>query len=132
MLKLDARTNDFAELLAAVPRETIATVGDVAITIPVEVPPSVPLGYTRTRMTSGSDVAVVWAMELLMTTDGFNTLLTASLTESDLDALTAIVIQRVSGATTGAADKAPKASPTAAKTSQRPPRTGTRSRAARK
>jgi hypothetical protein len=133
MLTLDKRSADFEEMLAGIPRETIATVGGEPITIPVEVPPAVALGYTRTRMTSGADVAVVWAMELLMTTAGFNLLLTAKLEDADLTTLTGIVINRVSGASVGTADEAPKASSTGASSSPRPRRTtAAHSRAARK
>lgn len=133
MLELDKRNEDFAEMLANIPRETLCTVGGEIVTIPVEVPPAVPLGYVRTRMNQGSDVAVVWAMELLMTTEGFNRLLTAKLDEDDLDIITAVIVRRVSGASTGTADEAPKASSNGATTSPRPRRTtAARSHAARK
>jgi hypothetical protein len=133
MLTLDKRGDDFTEMLESIPRETIATVGGEAITIPVEVPPAVPLAYTRTRMNQGSDVAAVWAMELLMRPAGFNTLLTAKLSDSDLDTLIAIIIRRVSGAATGTADEAPKASSNGAKVSPTRQRTtAARSRGAAK
>jgi hypothetical protein len=135
MLTLDKRGSgeDFVAMLADIPRETICTVGGTPITIPVEVPPAVPIAYTRTRMNQGSDVAAVWAMELLMTSAGMNEFLTARIEERDLDSMIAVCIQRISGATTGTADEAPKASPIAAKTSRAPRRTtAPRSRVAKK
>lgn len=133
MLRFDKRSEDFVEMLADIPRETICTVGGNPVTIPVEVPAAVPIAYTRTRMNQGADVAAVWAMELLMTTEGMNEFLTARIAEDDLDTVIAVCIQRISGASTGTADLGPKdPSPTAAKTSRSPRRTPTRSRAAQK
>lgn len=135
MLTFDKRTDDTATSLEDIPRETLCKVGGVAVTIPIEVPPTVPVAYLRTRMLHGPDTAVVWAMELLMTTEGLNLFLRAQITEDDLDTITAEVIKRVSGASTGKADitEAPKASPVAAKTSPQRRRTsGTASRATKK
>jgi hypothetical protein len=123
MLNLDKRSSDFTDTLADIPRETICTVGSEPVTIPVEVPPAVPLAYLRTRMMSGADTAVVWAMELLMTTEGMNLFLTARLTDDQLDTITAVIIQRVSGASVGTADVAPKASENGVKSSPRVRRT---------
>jgi hypothetical protein len=133
MLTFDKRSDDFTATLDAIPRETLCTVGGTAVTIPVEVPPAVPIAYLRTKMMSGADVAVVWAMELLMTTEGMNLFLTAKLTDDELDTVTVEIIKRVSGASTGTPDEAPKASANGAKTSApRPRTTATRSRVARK
>jgi hypothetical protein len=133
VLTFDKRSDDFTATLDAIPRETLCTVGGTAVTIPVEVPPAVPLAYLRTKMMSGADVAVVWAMELLMTTEGMNVFLTAKLTDDELDTVTVEIIKRVSGASTGTPDKDPKASANGARTSApRQRTTATRSRAARK
>lgn len=120
MLNLDKRYESFSEMLANIPRETIGTIGDAKLTIPVEVPTAVPMAYNRTRLNRGDDIAVTWALELMLGAEGMNDLLESGATDSDWAVVTEIVIGRVRGATVGTADAAPKASTNGSQTSPKP------------
>lgn len=108
MMKLERRYASFHEMLENIPRETIATVGDTRVTIPVEVPLSFAMAYNRQRITRGDDLAIAWAMELMLG-KGLDDLLESGISDSDWVVITDIVIGRVRGATTGTADETPKA-----------------------
>lgn len=136
MLKLDTRTDDLATLVATLPRETIATVGDVPLTIPAEVPPAIGLGYARTRLNRGDEMAVTWALELMLGSDGFSLLISSNVDDDGLQTIIEIVTGRIRGATTGTPDAVagPKAvtSASGVSTARKRAATTARSRAARK
>jgi hypothetical protein len=118
MIKLDKKYTTYSEALGAIPRETIGTIGEVPLTIPVEVPASIPMAYTRTRLNRGEDIAVMWALELMLGSDGLSSLLEADADETAWATITEIVIGRIRGATVGSADEAgPKASSNGSQTS---------------
>lgn len=104
MLKLDTRTDDFAKLMAQLPRETIATIDGVPLTIPTEVPPTVGLGYARTRLNRGDELAVTWAMDLLLGSNGFSLLMASNIDDAGLQFVIEMVTGRIRGATTGTPD----------------------------
>lgn len=120
MLEFDKKYTDYTDMLRDLPRETIGSVGGVPLTIPAEVPTSVPMAYNRQRLSRGDDIAVIWAIEMMLGTEGFDTLM-----EADIDAIgwaqvVEIVIGRVRGATVGTADAAPKASSNGSPKSSKP------------
>lgn len=119
MLEFDKKYASYTEMLDSIPRETIGTVDGVPLTIPVEVPAALPMAYNRTRLNRGDDIAITWALELMLTPDGFGNLLEAGLDEEDWAKVVGIVIGRVRGASVGVADAAPKASTNGAPTTPR-------------
>jgi hypothetical protein len=131
MLTLDKKFTTYTEVLNDVPRETIAMVDGVPLTVPVEVPAIIPLAYARTIKNAGQDVALAWALDLMLTEDGATALLASGATDDQLGQVIDIVISRVRGATVGAADEAPKASTNGAPTSQKRAATPRGSRAAK-
>lgn len=132
MIKLDRKFQTFAEVLAGVPRETIAMISGAPLTIPVEVPAVIPLAYARTIKNAGQDIALTWALDLMLTEDGATALLASNATDDEFGQIIDIVISRVRGATVGAADEAPKASANGAPTSRKRAATPRSSRAAGK
>lgn len=120
MLQFDKKHATFSEMLANIPRETIATVGDERLTIPVEVPTAVPMAYNRTRLNRGDDIAISWALELMLGEDGVATLLESDADDSAWTVVTNLVIGRIRGATVGTADEAPKASTSGAQNGRKP------------
>lgn len=104
LLKLDTRTDDLAMLVAPLPRETIATIGGTPLTIPTEVPPAVGLGYARTRLNRGDEMAVTWALELMLGSDGLSLLMSSNVDDEGLQLIIEVVTGRIRGATTGTPD----------------------------
>jgi hypothetical protein len=131
MIQLDKKYKTYTEVLDGLPRETIATVDGVPLTIPVEVPAVIPLAYARTIMNRGQDLALSWALDLMLTEDGATLLLSADITDDQLTLMVDLVVGRVRGASVGTADEAPKASSNGARTSPKPAATRARSRAAK-
>lgn len=132
MLKLDTRSQDFETLLQSIPRETIAMVGDAPLTIPVEVPSAVGLGYARTRLNRGDEIAITWAMELLLGRDGFSLLIGSTIDDAGMDTVMDLIVARIRGASTGAVDAGPKATSTASPGTRKRVATPARSRGAKK
>lgn len=120
MLQFDKKYTDYSEMLADIPRETIATVDTAPLTIPVEVPASIPFAYNQTRLQRGDDVAVNWALALMLTDEGMGTLLQSNVDEVGWATVVEIVIGRVRGTTTGVADAAPKGSTNGSVSSPKP------------
>lgn len=120
MLEFDKKYADYTEMLQDIPRETIGSVDGVPITIPVEVPASIPFAYNRTRLARGDDIAVAWALDIMLTDDGMNTLMQSDIDEMGWAQLVTIVVSRVRGHTTGTADAAPKASTNGSPNSSKP------------
>jgi hypothetical protein len=132
MLTLDRKYTSFAEVLADVPRETIATIDGAPLTIPVEVPARIPLAYARTIKNAGQDTALMWALDLMLTENGVTLLLTSSATDEEFGQIIDIVVSRVRGASVGTADGSPKASTNGAPSSPKRAATPRSSRAAKK
>ena len=120
MLEFDKKYTSYTEMLDGLPRETIGSVGGVPLTIPAEVPASVPMAYNRMRLNRGDDMAITWALELMLTPDGFGSLIEADVDEQGWATIVDIVISRVRGASVGVADAAPKALTNGAPTTQKP------------
>jgi hypothetical protein len=123
MITLDRKYTSFAEVLQALPRETIAMIDGAPLTIPIEVPAVIPLAYARTIKNAGQDIALTWALDLMLTEDGASALLASSATDEEFGQIIDIVVSRVRGATVGVVDEAPKASANGA--SDSPKRAGT-------
>lgn len=120
MLEFDKKYATYSEILADLPRETIGTIGGEPLTIPVEVPASIPMAYNRQRLNRGDDIAITWALELMLTADGMETLLTSGIDDVGWAQVIEIVLSRVRGMSVGTADAAPKASTNGAATSRKP------------
>lgn len=132
MLTLDRKYSSFAEVLADVPRETIAVVDGAPLTIPIETPAQISFAYARTIKNAGQDLALAWALDLMLTEDGVTLLLTSSATDEEFGQVVDIVISRIRGASVGTADGGPKASTNGAPNSPKRAATARSSRAAKK
>lgn len=119
MIELSKSSDNLVEQLADIPREDLFTVDGFVGTMPIHVTAGVMVAYNRTRLNRGDDMAVTWAMELLLGDEGMARLISSGCDDEQLDAVITAVLGRVRGATRGEPGKGGSTTPAKSATSSR-------------
>lgn len=118
-MELKTLSENLVEQLADIPREDLFTVDGVQVTQPCWVTAGVMLSYNRVRSNQGNDMAVTWALELMLGAEGLNRLIASAVTDEQLDKIITAVIGRIRGATRGEPGKGDSKTPPKSATSSR-------------